>query len=325
MRHPPYHLRVHKAVDRQLLVELIRKLGAENYTYYTLAGPFLEDMRIMDQFFPRMKLVSLESSEHTHRRQLFHQFSSRLDLRRKALQDFLLHDYDPGNRDIFWLDYTDLKYAHFEDFQDVLKRVAHGSVVRITLRAEPELDLSVFRDRLPEPTIEAVREEVERAFSSEFEKVLPNPPAGALASRSEFARMVQLMVRRAASTALDTGRSERDFLHVHSAIYNDQTQMLSVTGVVVLRTELEEMRVILSDLRFADFEWAKPFQISVPALSQKERLKLEDALPGDGNVGEQLLDRLGYNIDETRKSSIKQLEDYAVYHREYPLFLRVAS
>ena len=50
MRHPPYHLRTNKAVDRLLLVELLRVLEANGgpFSYYSLGGPFLEDLRVMD-------------------------------------------------------------------------------------------------------------------------------------------------------------------------------------------------------------------------------------------------------------------------------------
>ena len=95
MRHPPYQVRTNKAVDRLLLVEVLRHLQPREFTYHSLGGPFLEDLRVMDHYFPDMKIVSLESSEHTFKRQLFNQFSSRVDLRRTTLNDFLIHSYEP--------------------------------------------------------------------------------------------------------------------------------------------------------------------------------------------------------------------------------------
>src|SRR5690606_702529 len=125
MKHPPYHLRINKAVDRLLFVDVLRAVGsASNYsdfTYYSLAGPFLEDLRIMDHFFPDMKLVSLEIDRDTWKRQKFNQFCSRLDLRRTDVADFLTHDYKPHTHDVFWLDYTDLKFARFDELQFLLR------------------------------------------------------------------------------------------------------------------------------------------------------------------------------------------------------------
>lgn len=327
MRHPAYHLRTNKAVDRLLLVDLLRALDAdESFTYYSLAGPFLEDIRIMDHFFPAMQLVSLERDHDTFQRQSFNQFSSRIVLHHRTLDDFLTNDYEAGDRDVFWLDYTGLKYVLFEEFEAVLKAVPNGSVVRITLRASPKLDLGLVEGRVNKSTLAALRAQIEKDFEEEFDKILPHSAAGALASPKEFARMVQLMVRLSASRALDYVGSDREFLVVQSRRYNDGTQMLSITGVICGRVEVDEVRELLKNLRFADFDWKEPVEINVPALTAKERLALERYLPvpAGTDAGIELQTRLGYKIDFTDDTSRRKLAQYAEFHREYPQFVRVA-
>lgn len=328
MQHPPYHLRPNKAVDRLTFVDVLRPLGSDfrEFTYYSLAGPFLEDLRVMDYFFPEMSLVSLESNDQTYRRQKFHQFNSRIKLLPITLNNFISEEYEPGTRDIFWLDYTNLKYPRFEEFQVVLKKVPSGSIVKITLRAEPEIDIRLLENRLPDDTLIKIRQELQQTFEKEFYKVLPHPDAGAFATLKDFARMVQLMVRRAASIALDTPGSERDFLPIQSTRYNDQTQMLSVTGVVYKRDELEATREQFKKVRFLDFDWAEPTEINIPALSVKERFLLEHHLPieQDKDAGELLLEQLTYKIANSENATKKQLSQYADYYREYPNFIRLS-
>lgn len=331
MKHPPYHLRTNKAVDRLLLVDILRKLRQPDYkeiTYYSLAGPFLEDLRVMDHFFPEMKLVSLESNEQTFKRQSFNRFSSRLDLRHKTLADFLIHDYRPSNCDVFWLDYTDLKYERFDEFQSVLNRVLPGSVVRITLRAEPEVDVVALKDRLSTEELNRLLGKLERTFKDEFARVLPHGESlvsTAFIKPPEFARMVQLMIRRAASTALDKAGSKVDFLSLQSTRYNDNTQMVSVTGIICLRSD-SEIRERLQSIRFANFDWHEPDRIDIPALSVKERLHLERYLPVlDGqDAGETLFEALQYMIENGAKRSKQQLSHYADCHRDYPNFVRIS-
>lgn len=331
MKHPPYHLRTNKAVDRLLLVDIVRALkSTSNYsefTYYTLAGPFLEDLRVMDHYFPQMRLVSLESNAQTYRRQRFHQFTSRIVLLLQSMTDFLARTYVPGEKDMFWLDYTDLKYPHLVDFQVVLKNAPLGSLVRITLRAEPELDLDPLKGRVSDEELKRVKEQLEEAFKDEFLRVLPHEGVDAFASLRDYARMVQLMVRRAASTALDTSGSKRDFLPIQSTRYNDHTQMLSVTGIICNRTEIAATRINLGSVHFANFDWEEPTEVNIPALSTKEQLHLEAYLPvPDGiDAGEWLFPLLGYRIHDTTKSSKLQLSYYADHHREYPNFVRVAT
>lgn len=331
MRHPPYHLRTNKAVDRLLLADIVRKVGKlkrkyEKFTYHSLAGPFLEDLRVMDHFFPEMSLISLESNLQTYKRQEFHRFNSRLNLKSKTLSDFLKQEYQPGLVDIFWLDYTDLTVAHLEEFQDVLKRVPPMSIVRITLRAEPQVDIDLLKSHVPEEYLQQMEAEFERKFRNEFVKFLPHSvETGAFIKAKAFARMVQLMVRRAASDALDFSGSKVDFLPIQSTCYDDNTYMLSVTGVVYPRSEKTKTRKLFESVRYADFDWNEPNVIDIPSLSMKERLFLERLLPipSEKNSGEELFNALGYMIDNGVNRSTKQLEHYADCHRDYPNFVRI--
>ena len=330
MKHPPYHLRTNKAVDRLLLVELLRALqpAPGTFSYYTLGGPFLEDLRVIDHYFPTAKLCSLESNGQTFNRQEYNRFisSNRLQLIRATLMDFLTHTYEPGVRDVFWLDYTDLRYSRFEEFQVVLKKVPSGSVVRLTVRAEPELDLESLQERVADDTATRIRQDMEKSFEEQFAKVLPHPASGAFASPAAYARMVQLMTRRAASVALDFAGSDRDFMHVHSSRYDDNTQMLSITGVVYDRTKAATTKRMLRAVRFADVDWPEPHQINIPALSAKERHRLERLLPVATGIdaGDALYAELGYHIDNGEAATKRQLAQYADYHREYPQFVRLA-
>ena len=143
MRHPPYHLRVNKAIDRFLLVEILDILkrlcdNISDYTYYGFGGPFLEDCRLIHDRYPEIKIVSIETNQQTFQRQEFHQFSKNLELRWENFANFLTH-FSSNGREIFWLDYTDLKLRHFEEFKSVLGKVSKNSVVKITIRAEPSL------------------------------------------------------------------------------------------------------------------------------------------------------------------------------------------
>lgn len=280
----------------------------------------------MDHFFPAMRLVSFERDTDTFNRQSFHQFSSRVTLHPRSLADFVTNDYEPGEKDVFWLDYTALTYSLLEEFEAVLKAVPNGSVVRITLQSSPKLDANYLRGRVTDSVLAELKKQIEDDFEKEFEKLLPYKAAGALASAVEFARMVQLMVQMAASRALDQSAGQRSYQVVQTTRYNDGTPMLSVTGVVCGEIEIPRVRDLLSGVRFVDFDWRDPVEINVPALSAKERLALERylPLPSGSDAGEELYPRLGYKIDNTVSSSKRKLAQYADFHREYPQFVRVA-
>ena len=140
MRHPPYHLRVNKAIDRFLLIEILEILKTHcqmsDYTYYGFGGPFLEDFRLIHSRCPEIKIVSIERDEDTFKRQKFHRFSKILDLKCEDFASFVA-DFSSIGREIFWLDYTGLELGNFEEFGSILQKVSEKSVVKITMRSEP--------------------------------------------------------------------------------------------------------------------------------------------------------------------------------------------
>lgn len=344
MKHPPYHLRINKAVDRLLLVDVVRasqaftKITPANYRYISLAGPFLEDLRVMDHFFPLMTLISLEKNLQTFKRQQFHQFNSRLDLKHISLSDFLTHEYSVPEMgiDIFWLDFTDITCERFEEFQRVLVKIPVGSIVKITLRAEADLDIGT----LQKASLINVQQEWKDNFDKEFYRFMPyEAPHDAFLAYKAYARMVQLMIKNATSIVWETSGYKNKFLPIHSVYYRDNTYMLSVTGGVFpvaseeqLASEeqvkvVKEVQDAFGSVKFCDFDWNEPVEINIPDLSLKERMKIEHLLPIDKaeNSGAKLHEALTYFVADGRKGTEQQLAMYAEYYRDYPNFLRISS
>ena len=70
-RHPAYHLRPNKAVDRLVFLEILRVLellvsSLDEYTYIGFGGPYLEDFRLIAQMFPTLEMISIEEDEETN-------------------------------------------------------------------------------------------------------------------------------------------------------------------------------------------------------------------------------------------------------------------
>ena len=144
MKHPAYHLRTNKAAERFAFIEAVRRLerlsasGLADYTYHGLGGPYLEDFRLLYEFCPDIGMVSFETEGETYKRQEFHLPSSKVQLINNDIASYIAH-YNPGDaKSIFWLDYTGLEYSYFEDFKALLGLVEEESMIKITLRCEPE-------------------------------------------------------------------------------------------------------------------------------------------------------------------------------------------
>ena len=227
MKQPPYHLRVNKAIDRFLLVEILDILKKyceiSDYTYYGFGGPFLEDCKLINERFPEVKIVSIETNQQIFRRQEFHRFSKKLVLIRENSVGFLAN-FSSDGREIFWFDYTDLKFRHFGDFMDILGKVSDNSIVKITVRAET-----------PEPDKKTEWED----FKKKYEKILPpswqthidtSLPFEEL--KNNFIKLLHKMFQIASQQALPAS-GESIFQILDSSYYNDQNNnMLSITGII---------------------------------------------------------------------------------------------
>lgn len=310
MRQPPYHLRPNKAVDRLLLIEAIRQLerlghDLSEYTYYGFGGSYLEEFRLLYELCPRITMVSIESDEQVYRRQRFHLPCGSLELRNLDFRSFLANYQAKNRRSVFWLDYQGLDYSNFEDLAALANKVSNGSIVKISLRADPR-DFQKKDDD----------------FRARFEAVMPAQTVPFLAP-DKFADYVQGMVRVATQKALPYAAG-RAYQLISSFQYSDATRMVTLTGVVCGNESVATYRDLYASWEFANLDWRSPKLIDLPVLSTKERLLLAGHLPSGGNIGQQLVDALGYFVDDDRRRSVAKMKQYAEFHRYFPYFVRAA-
>ena len=315
MRHPPYHLRVNKAIDRLLLVEILdilkRHCDISNYTYYGFGGPFLEDCRLIHNRCPEVRIVSIETNQQTFKRQEFHQFSKNLELRREDFASFLAN-FSSNGGEIFWLDYTNLILKHFEEFMNVLGQVSENSVVKITIRAEPPLNASSSTED---------RDKEWDDFQQTYRQLLPlSAKKTDVETPLSFTKLLQKMIRIVSQQALPAS-GESVFQLLDSSHYSDQTHMLSITGIVCNKSKVSKIRRWFKNW---NLDWAQPRKIDVPTLSTKERLHLEKYLPTKAQTGRSLSRALGYRIDNTESQHLEKLKQYEEFYQYYPYFARVS-
>ena len=307
LRQPAYHLRPNKAIDRQLLIDSIRRLeqlwALDEYTYFGFGGPYLEDFRILYELCKDIGMVSIERDAEVVKRQWFHRPSETVRIRHIDLFDFV-NQYEGDTKSIFWLDFTNLRYDNFECFKLLLARVVEGSIVKISLRADPA-------DYLDTP----------EKFAQRFRSLMPNPSANPPAQSSEYAKFLQDMLRVAVQQALPVQLGVV-FQPISSFFYSDGTNMLTLTGIVCGQSLTCPIRELFVDWEFSNVNWNKPLQIDVPFLSTKERLHLQHCLPGSSSVVQGLMFRLGYLLDVDEIRTKRQLANYAAFHRQYPYFIR---
>lgn len=325
---PAYHLRLNKAVDRYLLIELLKKLDQQLPTPFTkqclycgFGGPYLEDIRLIHENFPAVELHSIEKCSRVYERQKFHTPCNKVKLHKGEYSDFLRDSLSREDANIVcWLDYTELTPSVISEFTETINTLGNTAIVRITVPAKYK-DHKKCKKREPSDN-----------FRIDFGNFLP--PAedieNAFHCDEGFVQLLSYIFKIAAQRTVPKP-SGRYFIPVSSSYYSDSTVMFSLTGIVFVSENSEDTteETLIEYLR--NWEYANelqkkpPQEINLPFLTTKERLRLQHLLPDESeDIGKKLYDELGYNISASGddNQAISLLKMYARFYRYYPYFIR---
>ena len=300
MKAPAYHLRLNKAADRFALLDAIKRLPLlgtgylDEYTYISLGGSYLEDFRLLYEWYPEIRMISIEEDIEVYKRQKFHRPFRNLKLVHDGLSSFI-NQYEGTSKSIFWLDYTELNYGCFQDFGALLETVAENSLIKVTLPSDPK----IFVDS-NNPSLNLKRAIEFRAM---FGRILPDPTIDPPMRSEKLAQLLQNMLQITAEQILPSVAINLTFVPVSSFYYSDGTWMFTLTGIVCRVDQKELVNQSFQNWMFANLTWNEPKKISIPVLSTKERLHLQPLLPTDADAGRALRERLGYFIDDDSSQS----------------------
>lgn len=334
--HPAYHLRPNKAIDRFILLELLRTMELRTplrgYTYIGLGGPSLEDFRLLAQQFPLMAMKCVEQDGETLKRQRFHMCSSKLECVPGSLRDFVATRFPSDGPVIVWADYTDMNRECLTEVADISRKAVPGSLLRFTVRAESpipkRLNLNPFRypPQVPPKKMNEF-ERVKNSFSTDMvvDGIVFSPEWFQWSdfSPDRFPLLLARMIRTIMEGACTTPKT---FLPLHTVKYSDGTIMLSMTGLICLLDERDSLAQHFHDhFVFYSADVNTVDEIDVPNLTTKERLHLEEMLPTEDTAGEACFGKLRYLIegDESESVSRRKMEQFERYYRLYPYFGKI--
>jgi hypothetical protein len=334
--HPAYHLRPNKAVDRLLMLEILRVLrfdgGELPHTYIGLGGPYVEDFRLLSAEFPQMELVCVERDLETHKRQEFHLCSSRMTCLHRTLGDYIATSL-PSDRPIaVWADYSDMTRECLAELADMVRKAVPGSLLRVTVRAETPVFSTLRIDRRKYPA--AVPPGKRTSFWELQHSHRADMAVDGIVFPEAWFRWENfspeaypgLLARMIGAVAEGSCTHPKAFLPLHAVKYSDGTVMLSKTGLLCRQAELARMKALFArHCSYYQTDAEGVDEIDVPALTTKERLYLERVLPsvrGDGTACSQRLDYL-IEGDGSELASRRKMQQYEKYYKLYPHFGKI--
>jgi len=324
----PYHLRQNKAVERNLFIELLTRVGRvrniSGYEYIGFGGPFMEDHKILHAALRMEKMHSIERDQNTFLRQQFNYPAKFITLHCKESGEFFrTHNFSEQGT-VVWLDYTAAEELNeqLNEFHGVVAKLDTFDVAKITLNAST-LGLGQFAD-IKETEKAAKRREV-------LVKRIPAYVPADLTDKDLKAKIYPTTLQRCVQNSLKDLSARISGLYFHplsSFAYSDGQTMLTITGMVFKASDDIAVKKFVDDSRlalwpFANLEWLPPHSIDMPALSAKERMKLDECLPVDKNSpaspAETLVNHLGFRPGAANG----ELSNYAKYYRQFPHFSKV--
>lgn len=322
----PYQLRQNKAIERSIFIELLGRIGRhvsiQDYTYIGFGGPFLEDFKAVHAHLGIQNMISIEMNEEVLKRQGFNRPMSCIDCKPGKSDDFI-RDHQFDKKTIIWLDYTAPKElsAQLNDVSFLMTKLAVWDIVKVTLNANASavFDMRSLKsgELLFDMRLEVLKERVGSFLPAEIEDED--------LSNAGYPNLLCRILENAIKNGIK-GHRRAFFQSLASFVYADGQIMLTLTGIILPDDDTTIKKFFLETSidkwSLSNLNWEKPKTISVPQLSLKERILVDEMLPEADAATIQA--KLKYIVGEDEKSSIEGIENYIRYYRHLPLFSRVS-
>ncbi len=319
----PYHLRPNKAVERGLFIESLRKIaGAFNiseYQYIGFGGPFLEDFKSLHNELKIKDMICIEVDENVRKRQLFNRPLSCVNiLEEPSSSTSFINEHNFEKESLVWFDFVSFNriYEQLCDIRQLVSSLAAGDVFKVTLNANSSnLGKSDSEDNLLAYRLKKYRDLV----TTEYE---PHTLEEDDFASKNFPNILLQSFKRAVAAGIASA-PELEVVPISAFVYEDGQKMLTATGVIVDR---ENKAKFFEDSRIQHWSyyspnWHEAKNISLPSLSVRERLLVEQLLP-DGNCDD-VMDALGYFVGSGEADARRQMNNFIDYYRAFPWFGKV--
>jgi hypothetical protein len=303
-----YLLRPSKQVERKLIIEVLHRLASAgvaiaDYTYLGFGSVYYADFVLFHKYLYINDMICVEKSDIPKRMRFNKPYEFiRLEMKEVAQ---LIPEIDRDRRYVVWLDYDyGLSRDVLNDIESFMHVLSPGSILLMTVDAEPRLPEELDEDRLTE---EHREELLVRVYREQLSKYARRPITKAVLAPNVLPTFLAEVLR----TQLNESARKRrlQFSHLFNFRYADGAQMLTVGGMIAT-PELEEA-IGRSRARTLPFvvDQDEPVEIYAPPLTVREKQWLEQHITPDLTVND-----LEFELSEEYLASFK------LYYRQYPTY-----
>lgn len=320
----PYHLRQNKAIERNLFIDLLRKIGKvyplERYEYISFGGSFLEDFKVVHSFTDIRRMISIELNEHVIPRQKFNLPINCIELKQTDSHRFI-NDHEFGAGTIIWLDYTapgDLAKNLDEIVYLTSSKLKEKDVVKVTLNS----NITYYGDLKSTPDALDLNKARLAKLQSNVGTYLPSTITSDMMTHALFPDVLYKTLRLAFDKGMK-GRNDLILQPLSSYFYKDGQSMFTFTGILLSSDEKSKFlrETGVGKWKFGAVKNNSPLHIYVPELSLRERLFIDALLPK--HLPKTIQKKLKFRVEESESKSLEGIENYVKYSKQYPFFSKI--
>ncbi|MBC8792753.1 MAG: hypothetical protein C6Y20_14215 [Tagaea sp. CACIAM 22H2] len=327
-----YALRPHKFVDRRIFIEVLSRYAIctpiREFAYVGLGSFAMEDHKLMNASFDMMKLISLEIDSDVWARQKFNLPLSCITATSYSTQDFVSKKgvvfkkagVPADANAIVWFDMTDALTlrASIDTFEGLLRVSEPGDVIRLTI----DVDEKTLARSSAEASLDDIRE---RRFNKLREmlgdQLRPGAKSSDLLQKLGITKLAVHAFNVAAEAAFSNA-GKYTFEPLSITTYADGHRMLSVTGAVVKRSEVDLYRkkMDLKTVPGGVGDWQTIVDVEIPQLTVWEKLTLDRDIHSKSAA--ELAAQLNFKLHESIPTE-NLIERFKLFQRFYPTFRHV--
>ena len=324
----PYHLRQNKYVERRIFVDLLAYLDRwkplKTYLYVGFGAIYFEDFKLIHSQFAIKKMLSIEREKWIMPRQKINVPFGCIDHKLCNSSDFVQrvdtyrHSYKVTNI-LAWLDYaggTEIA-NQLNDVKALIPSLVANDILKVTFEADPE-KLVPKTDLADEEIFTARLEQLRSRLGAQF---LPEGVKPEQMTETAYPMVLCEAFKRVAASAMKES-PELVFQPVGCYAYKDSVQMVTLTGILLRRTERAQFRARtrLETFALASLLW-ELHRIEVPDLSLREKFILDREIFQKTAKGVEK--RIRFSFAKDRTESLNMIDSYMKFYRYYPTYYPV--
>lgn len=302
-----YSLRPAKHIERKMLLEIIRTMSSfgsiSSYRYIGFGSIYFSDFYLFHKQLGITDMTSIERERRDEKRFLFNRPFNCIKIEFGASGD-VLPTLPWDTRTIIWLDYDGtLTKDVISDIRFVVDKLVSGSLLIITVNAEPEKDTNAER---------GVELLIDRIGENNLPVGVTNKDLRKWGTAAVYQRIINNQIQEVISIKNGVRHQSNKifFQQLLNFNYADGSKMLTVGGLILDSGQqqlfpLSHVETTLPFVRTGD----EPYPIRVPSLTYREIRYLDKFLPNAKDALEQDLNIPSEHVDQ-----------YAATYRYFPNF-----